>query len=65
MKNLGAIRLLLFANFISGIAQGISMISIPLYFAQSSQSNWFNNAYVLITVVSFRCGGRRGGGQPR
>ena len=52
MKNLGAIRLLLFANFISGIAQGISMISIPLYFAQSSQSNWFNNAYVLITVVS-------------
>ena len=28
------------------------MISIPLYFAQSSQSNWFNNAYVLITVVS-------------
>ncbi len=52
MKNLGAIRLLLFANFISGIAQGISMISIPLYFAQAEQSNWFNNAYVLITVVS-------------
>ena len=52
MKNIAAIRLLLFANFISGIAQGISMISIPAYFSQSDQSNWFNVAYALITVGS-------------
>lgn len=52
MKNIAAIRLLLLANFISGIAQGISMISIPAYFAQSGQSNWFNIAYAIITVGS-------------
>lgn len=52
MKNIVAIRLLLLANFISGIAQGISMISIPAYFAQSGQSNWFNVAYAIITVGS-------------
>ncbi len=52
MKNIVAIRLLLLANFISGIAQGISMISIPAYFAQSGQSNWFNVAYAIITVAS-------------
>jgi len=52
MKNIGAIRLLLMANFISGIAQGISMISIPAYFARTEQSNWFNIAYAMITCVS-------------
>ncbi|WMX14670.1 MFS transporter [Aureispira sp. CCB-E] len=52
MKNIGAIRLLLIANFISGIAQGISMISIPAYFARTNQSNWFNIAYAVITCVS-------------
>ncbi|BDS14046.1 MFS transporter [Aureispira anguillae] len=52
MKNIGAIRLLLSANFISGIAQGISMISIPAYFARTNQSNWFNVAYATITCVS-------------
>lgn len=52
MKNIAAIRLLLFANFISGVAQGISMISIPSYFAQSNQSNWFNIAYAIITAGS-------------
>lgn len=52
MKNIGAIRLLLIANFISGIAQGISMISIPAYFARTDQSNWFNIAYAIITCVS-------------
>jgi len=52
MKNIGAIRLLLLANFISGIAQGISMISIPIYFAKNNESNWFNIAYVAITTFS-------------
>ena len=52
MKNVRAIRLLLFANFISEISQGISMISIPLYFATNQLSNWFNVAYASITVVS-------------
>lgn len=52
MKNIVAVRLLLLANFISGIAQGISMISIPMYFAEQNTSNWFNIIYGLITVVS-------------
>ncbi len=52
MKNKGAVRWLLVANFISGIAQGISMISIPTYFAQTGQSHWFNIAYMLMTMVS-------------
>ena len=52
MKNIGAIRTLLFANFISGIAQGISMISIPAYFNSLGMSNWFGTAYMLITVVT-------------
>lgn len=52
MKNIGAIRLLLTANFISGIAQGISMISIPTYFAQTHQTNWFSTAYIFITAFS-------------
>lgn len=52
MKNIIAIRLLLLANFVSGISQGISMISVPAYFATSNQSNEFNIAYACITVVS-------------
>lgn len=52
MKNIGAIRLLLVANFISGIAQGISMISIPAYFAKTNASNWFNGVYAFVTCVS-------------
>lgn len=52
MKNIVAVRLLLLANFISGIAQGISMISIPMYFAEQNTSNWFNIIYGLITFVS-------------
>ncbi|MCH2046507.1 MAG: MFS transporter permease, partial [Saprospiraceae bacterium] len=52
MKNITAIRLLLLANFISGIAQGLSMIAIPLYFSTVGQSNWFGVAYMLITIVT-------------
>ncbi|EJF53525.1 major facilitator superfamily permease [Saprospira grandis DSM 2844] len=52
MRNKSAIRLLLGANFISGVAQGISMIAVPLYFAESGQSAWFGLAYTLITLVT-------------
>ena len=52
MKNIAAIRLLLLANFVSGIAQGISMISIPMYFANQNESNLFSIIYACITVVS-------------
>lgn len=52
MRNITAIRLLLLANFISGIAQGISMIAVPLYFSTQGQSNWFGVAYMLITIVT-------------
>ena len=37
MKNLSAIILLFIANSISGIAQGISMIAIPWYFARQNE----------------------------
>lgn len=52
MKNSSAIRLLLSANFISGIAQGLSMIAIPLYFNQVGMSNWYGVGYVIITCIS-------------
>lgn len=52
MRNIIAIRLLLIANFISGIAQGISMIAVPLYFSTQGKSNWFGVAYMLITIVT-------------
>ncbi|WCL82690.1 MFS transporter [Saprospira sp. CCB-QB6] len=52
MRNKSAIRLLLGANFISGVAQGISMIAVPLYFAETEQSAWFGVAYTLITLVT-------------
>ena len=52
MKNRPAITLLLTANFISGIAQGISMIAVPLYFAKTQQSNWFAAGYMLVTLVT-------------
>lgn len=52
MKNKVAVWLLLIANFISGIAQGISMIAIPIHFAANDQSRWFNWIYLGITVIS-------------
>lgn len=52
MKNRRAITLLLAANFTSGLAQGMSMIAVPLYFAKTLQSNWFAAAYTVVTIVT-------------
>ena len=52
LKNRRAISLLLTANFTSGIAQGISMIAVPLYFAKTQQSNWFAAGYMFVTLVT-------------
>ncbi len=52
MKNRQAITLLLAANFSSGVAQGMSMIAVPLYFAKTMQSDWFAAAYALVTIIT-------------
>lgn len=51
MKNKSAIRSLLTANFISGIAQGITMITIPMYFAKENMGNFFTFFYLIATFI--------------
>lgn len=51
-ENKNAITLLFIANFISGIAQGISMIAIPWYFTQQGDTALFGYLYAAITAVS-------------
>ncbi len=53
MKNLRAIILLFLANTISGMAQGISMLAIPWYFARAGDMDKFVIVYLLTNVVSF------------
>lgn len=53
MKNLIAIILLFAANFISGIAQGISMIAIPWYFAQEAEMPLFGTLYLITNILAF------------
>ena len=50
--NRAAIILLFIANAISGIAQGISMIAIPWYFAQQGLLLKFGWVYILATILS-------------
>ncbi len=52
MKNLSAILLLLLANTISGVAQGISIIAIPWYFTQIGEVGKFGWTYTLVTVLA-------------
>ncbi|MFA0961594.1 MFS transporter [Roseivirga sp. BDSF3-8] len=52
MKNKKALALLFTANGISGFAQGVSLLSIPWYFAQQDLSNKFNLAYAIITFLT-------------
>ncbi|MGK0391381.1 MAG: DHA3 family macrolide efflux protein-like MFS transporter [Maribacter sp.] len=51
-ENKNATLLLFLANFISGIAQGISMIAIPWYFTQQGDMVLFGYLYAGITAVS-------------
>ena len=53
MKNYRAILLLFVANTISGMAQGISMLAIPWYFAREGEMDQFVIVYILTNVVSF------------
>jgi len=56
MKNLSAIILLFAANIVSGIAQGISIIAIPWYFAQRDDMSTFALIYLVTTVISILWG---------
>ncbi len=51
MKNFSAIVLLFVANTISGIAQGISMIAIPWYFAELNLMPRFIQGYLLTNFL--------------
>ena len=52
MKNRSAVLLLLLSNTVSGIAQGISMIAIPWYFAQADDMSRFGMIYMLTTALA-------------
>lgn len=52
MKNFRAIILLFVANSISGVAQGISMLAIPWYFARDIDMSRFGLIYILTNMVS-------------
>lgn len=52
MKNKQALILLFLSNGITGFAQGITMLSIPWYFAQTDNSSFFTICYAGITVAS-------------
>lgn len=52
MKNRNAIVLLFIANTISGVAQGISMLAIPWYFAQLGEMEKFGFVYILVNIIS-------------
>jgi len=51
MKNFSAIVLLFVANTISGIAQGMSMIAIPWYFAEKGMMPEFLQGYLLTNFL--------------
>jgi len=56
MKYWTKLILLFSANAVSGVAQGISMIAIPWYFAQASDTARFGLIYAIITSLSLLWG---------
>ena len=52
MQNLRALSILFVANFISGVAQGISMLAIPWYFARNEEMGTFGIIFLLTNCVS-------------
>jgi MFS family permease len=48
-ENRKSLLLLFFSNGISGFAQGVSMLSIPWYFAKNNNSQVFNYSYAALT----------------
>ncbi len=55
-KNLQAIILLFIANSVSGVAQGISMIAIPWYFAKNGNAQTFGWIFTFVTALSLLWG---------
>ena len=53
MENKKAIILLFLANSISGVAQGISMLAIPWYFAKQEAMGQFGLVYILTNIIAF------------
>ena len=53
MQNSRAIFLLLLANSVSGVAQGIAMLAVPWYFTGVIQSEGlFGKVYLWVTAIS-------------
>jgi len=52
INNRQALALLFTANGISGFAQGLTMLSVPWYFAQQSMSSQFNLMYGIVTFLT-------------
>ncbi len=52
MKNRSAIRLMLLSNFIANMAQGMTMITIPMYFTAQNLGNAFVVFYWCVTLVT-------------
>ena len=53
MQNKNALALLLSANFVSGIAQGLSMLAIPWYFLNiAHEASFFGYLYAATTIVT-------------
>lgn len=52
MKNIRAVLLLFLANTISAIAQGISMIAVPWYFALNDEMGLFALIFLATTFIS-------------
>lgn len=50
--NKKALILLFIANAISGVAQGMSMIAIPWYFAQLDSLRYFGVVYIITNILS-------------
>jgi MFS family permease len=51
-NNRRALALLFTANGISGFAQGLTMLSVPWYFAQQGMSSQFNLMYGVVTFIT-------------
>jgi MFS family permease len=53
LKNKAALIILLIANAISGVAQGVSVLAIPWFFARNDQMETFGLYYVVVSILSF------------
>lgn len=52
MSNTTAKRLLLLSNVFNNFGQGITMITIPMYFASINETNFFSLCYFFVTLVT-------------